>query len=168
MIVYKYDIETKELIQELEINEAYGTNLPFTTTVKPLAKKEGFAVCFDDTEWEYIEDNRNTVVYDKETKEESEVDYLGKIKEGATISKPEQFDIWDYSSNSWVEDIKAKRRYGINTQISEAKSYLSDTGWYIERLNDPSSGKAIPEEVLAKRAEARELINTLEAELGGL
>ena len=56
----------------------------------------------------------------------------------------------------------------INTQISEAKSYLSDTGWYIERLNDPSSGKAIPEEVLAKRAEVRELINTLEAELGGL
>ena len=56
----------------------------------------------------------------------------------------------------------------INTQIAEAKQYLADTGWYIERLNDPSSGKAIPEEVLAKRAEARELINTLEAELGGL
>ena len=55
----------------------------------------------------------------------------------------------------------------INKQIQEAKSYLSDTGWYIERLNDPSSGKAIPEEVLAKRAEARELINTLEAELNG-
>ena len=59
------------------------------------------------------------------------------------------------------------RTVEINTQISEAKSYLSDTGWYIERLNDPSSGKAIPEEVLAKRAEVRELINTLEAELGG-
>lgn len=48
------------------------------------------------------------------------------------------------------------------------KDYLADTGWYIERLNDPSSGKAIPEEVLAKRAEARELINILEAELGEL
>ena len=45
------------------------------------------------------------------------------------------------------------------------KGYLADTGWYIERLNDPSSGKAMPEEVLAKRAEARELINILEAEL---
>ena len=56
----------------------------------------------------------------------------------------------------------------INTQIAEAKSYLAETGWYVERLNDPSSGKAIPEEVLAKRAEARELINTLEVQLGGL
>ena len=52
----------------------------------------------------------------------------------------------------------------INKQIQEAKTYLASTAWYIERLNDPSSGKAIPEEVLAKRAEARELVNTLEAE----
>lgn len=62
------------------------------------------------------------------------------------------------------EELRIKE---INIQISEAKSYLADTGWYVERLNDPSSGKAIPEEVLEKRAEARELINTLEAELGG-
>lgn len=53
----------------------------------------------------------------------------------------------------------------INKQIQEAKAYLASTAWYIERLNDPSSGKAIPEEVLAKRAEARVLINTLEIEL---
>ena len=168
MKVYKYDIETKEFIQELEINEAYGTNLPFTTTIKPLAKKDGFAICFNGTKWEYIEDNRNTVVYNKETKQESKIDYLGKIKDDVTTLKPEQFDKWDYETNSWIEDIEAKNRYEISTQISEAKQYLADTGWYIERLNDPSSGKAIPEEVLAKRAEARELINTLEAELGGL
>ena len=56
----------------------------------------------------------------------------------------------------------------LQQQIQEAKTYLASTAWYVERLNDPSSGKAIPEEVLAKRAEARELINTLEVELGGL
>ena len=53
----------------------------------------------------------------------------------------------------------------INKQIQEAKTYLTDTAWYVERLNDPSSGKAIPEEVSVKRAEAREVINALEAEL---
>ena len=52
--------------------------------------------------------------------------------------------------------------------IQIANQYLASTGWYVERLNDPSSGKAIPEEVITKRAEARELINTLEAELGVL
>ena len=53
----------------------------------------------------------------------------------------------------------------INKQIQEAKTYLASTAWYVERLNDPSSGKVLPEEVLTKRAEARDLINTLEAEL---
>lgn len=52
--------------------------------------------------------------------------------------------------------------------IQIANQYLASTGWYVERLNDPSSGKAIPEDVVLKRAEARELINILEAELGVL
>ena len=53
----------------------------------------------------------------------------------------------------------------LQIKINEAKEYLTDTGWYVERLNDPSSGKEVPEDILVKRAEARELINTLEAEL---
>ena len=80
------------------------------------------------------------------------------IVDGDNIS----FDKVDWRTPEEIRTVE------INTQIAEAKQYLADTGWYIERLNDPSSGKAIPEEVLAKRAEARELINTLEAELGGL
>ena len=47
----------------------------------------------------------------------------------------------------------------INKQIQEAKTYLESTDWYVYRLNDPSSGKAIPEEVLTKRAEARKVVN---------
>lgn len=57
------------------------------------------------------------------------------------------------------------RLQDCNKQIADANEYLRSTGWLIERFNDPSSGKAIPEYVLTKRAEARELINTLEAEL---
>ena len=108
MIVYKYDIETKEFIQELEINEAYGTNLPFTTTANPLTKKDGFAVCFNGTKWEYVEDNRDKTVYVKATKEELKVDYLGKIKDEHTLLIPKQFDKWDYAQSKWIEDkIKA-------------------------------------------------------------
>ena len=67
MKIYKYDIQTKEFLEDLEINEAYGTNLPFTTIIKPLAKKDGFAICFNGTKWEHIEDNRNKTVYIKAT-----------------------------------------------------------------------------------------------------
>ena len=62
---------------------------------------------------------------------------------------------------------KLEKLFNVFT-IKIHKDYLEDTAWYIERLNDPSSGKAVPQEVLDKRAEARELINTLEMELGVL
>lgn len=41
-----------------------------------------------------------------------------------------------------------------------AKTYLKETGWYIERLNDPSSGKEVPEEVLFLRFEARKILSS--------
>lgn len=168
MIVYKYDTENKEFLQELEINEAYGINLPFTTTIKPLAKKDGFAVCFNGTEWEYIEDNRNTVVYNKETKQESRIDYLGKIKEDVTTLKPEQFDKWDYTTNSWVCDEVAKDKYELEIKIAEAKAYLSSTDFYMTIDKYAELDEARKVELTTKRAEARKLTNTLEIELEGL
>ncbi len=113
MKIYKYDITTKEFIQELEINEAYGTNLPFTTTVKPLAKKDGFAICFNGTKWEYVEDNRDKTVYVKATKDELKVDYLGKIKDEHTLLIPKEFDEWDYAQNKWIENIEKKETQRI-------------------------------------------------------
>ena len=53
----------------------------------------------------------------------------------------------------------------LQVKINEALHYLASTAWYVERLSDPSSGKVIPEDVVAKRAEARELINAIEAQL---
>jgi hypothetical protein len=125
MIVYKYDTQTKEFIQELEINEAYGTNLPFTTEIKPLSKKDGFTVCFNGTKWEYVEDNRNKAVYSKETKQESKVSYLGKIKDDVTTLKPEQFDKWDYETNSWVCDEVEKEKARVQSINSYTQSFIT-------------------------------------------
>lgn len=66
-----------------------------------------------------------------------------------------------------INEEKLEKLFKVFT-IKIHKDYLEDTKWYIDRLNDPSSGKAVPAEVLTKRAEARELINTLETELGVL
>lgn len=125
MKVYKYNTQTKEFLEELEINEAYGTNLPFTTTIKPLAKKDGFAICFNGTKWEYVEDNRNTVAYSKETKQESKIDYLGKIKEDVTALKPEQFDKWDYKTNNWVCDEVEKEKARVQNINSYTQSHIT-------------------------------------------
>ena len=111
--IYRYDITTKEFLEELEINEAYGSNLPFTTTVKPLAKKDGFAICFNGDKWEYVEDNRNKTIYVKDTKQELKVDYLEKIKDEHTLLNPKQFDEWDYTQNQWIENIEKKETQRI-------------------------------------------------------
>ena len=49
-------------------------------------------------------------------------------------------------------EIAANAQQVIN---SEALAYLASTAWYVERLNDPSSGKAIPQDILDARAKAR-------------
>ena len=128
MKVYKYDIDTKEFLEELEINEAYGSNLPFTTTVKPLAKKDGFAICFDGTKWEHIEDNRNKTIYVKDTKQELKVDYLGKIKDEHTLLVPKEFDEWDYIQNKWIENIEKKETQRV--QQIEDKCNQSIVAFY--------------------------------------
>jgi len=40
----------------------------------------------------------------------------------------------------------------------EAQQYLNDTDWYIIRANDPSSGVAVPQDIIDSRADAREIL----------
>lgn len=46
----------------------------------------------------------------------------------------------------------------LQTKLQEATQYLDSTDWYVTRLTETS--KAIPEDVLAKRAEARLTLNS--------
>lgn len=133
--IYRYDITTKEFLEELQINEAYGTNLPFTTTVKPLAKKDGFAICFNDTKWEHIEDNRNKTVYVKDTKQELKVDYLGKIKDEHTLLVPNQFDEWNYAQNKWVENIKKKETQRVQEIESKCNQAIEPVYPIYKQIN---------------------------------
>ena len=59
---------------------------------------------------------------------------------------------------------KLEKLFNLFT-IKIHKDYLEDTKWYIDRLNDPSSGKVVPAEVLTKRAFARKEINRCEEAL---
>ena len=135
--LYIFTNDTKEFLQELEINQAYGTNLPFTTTVKPLAKKDGFAIYFNGTKWEYVEDNREKTVYVKDTKEELKVDYLGKIKDAHTILIPKEFYEWDYTQNKWIENIEKKETQRIQEIKSKASELILARYSIIWQLNHP-------------------------------
>lgn len=109
--------------------------------------------------------NKQNEIFDipnlKESIEKAENQGLIKLTNKqleAYSSKPE---LGSWNGNEWDIDEEAK----LQNKIQESKTYLASTAWYVERLNDPSSGKAIPEEVLTKRAEAREEINRCEEAL---
>ena len=57
------------------------------------------------------------------------------------------------------------RKEEINTQITEAKAYLSSTDFYMTVDKYTELDEARKVELTTKRAEARELINTLEADI---
>lgn len=78
----------------------------------------------------------------------------------------EDSDLYSYHQTFTMETNEEILEKKYNQMlIALYKEYLEDTKWYIDRLNDPSSGKAVPEEVLVKRAFAREEINRCEEEL---
>lgn len=80
------------------------------------------------------------------------------ILDGENIS----FDKVDWRTDAEI------RTSEINTQIAESKTYLSSTDFYmtIDKYAELDEGRKA--ELTTKRAEARQLINTLEAELGTL
>ena len=147
--IYRYDITTKEFIEELEINQNYGSNLPFTTSIKPKAQKVGLIQCFNETsqKWEYVEENRGKTIYSKTTKEELKVDYLGKIKDEHTLLIPKQFDKWDEISKNWIEDIELKKEYEKSLipktiTLRQARLYLLSIGLLDDLENIISQNRA--------------------------
>lgn len=113
---YSYDPITKELLGSFEYFWAIGTGLAANSTqLQPLESKQGFAVIYDEESatWSYIEDLRGTKVFSTSTQQESEIDYIGPIKEGFTTMKPTSiFETWTgetWADQRTAEEIEAER-----------------------------------------------------------
>lgn len=115
--LYSFSEDTKEFCAEFEYFWAVGTGLAANSTqLQPLPQKDGFAIIFDEQnqQWKYLEDHRGTKVYSTEDQKESDVDYLGKIKDGFTIVAPTStFETWtgfEWHDQRTVEEIAAYNR----------------------------------------------------------
>ena len=102
------------------------------TTIKPPTISEKEVAIFDKTknQWMIKEDHRGETYYNKETKEEAVINFIGEIPSDFYISftsiKPpdEQFIKWD--KNNWVIDQVLKEEYEVEIKISnlrEIKTY---------------------------------------------
>jgi hypothetical protein len=143
-----YDKSTKEFLESKQLDKAFGTSLPSTTIKEPLAKKDFFAICFNEekNEWEYIEDNRNKIIYSSADKSETKIDYLGAIKDGFTFNRPKEFDKWN--GTTWeadIDSIKTSKLLKINNDCNTAIisgfkcSALGSEYFYYSTLEEQSS-----------------------------
>ena len=117
----------------VQVDTAYGHIFSDMIDLKPI-------LSFTFTDLYYNENDGRYTVDDTYMTEEQKAEIVNALN---LIEPPLE----------WVKWVKG------NTYTS----YLADTSWYIERLNDPSSGKPIPEEVLNKRAIAREQLSLIKA-----
>ena len=135
MLEYFYDIDTKEFtysaevfIDPLESQNAGHDVYMFSanaTTLEPLEPKDGFAVVFNGTDWEYIEDHRGTIVW-KSYEESMEIRELGAIPDGWSTEQPKKpLDVNDY--DAIMEQHITDTRYARGYTTREPTEFLSSS-----------------------------------------
>ena len=96
--------------------------------------KEGFHPCEKKGSWVLVEDHRDEIVYNIETKESSKIDYLGPIKTGFTLLIPFQFSKWN--GKKWVLDANEQTTFKIKQNKSLKNSLLNEANENISILQD--------------------------------
>lgn len=123
MLEYFYTEETKEYTHAEEVftdpleSQKQGTTVYMfsanATTQEPLERKEGYAVVFNGTEWEYIEDHRGQIVW-KSYSENMQIRELGPIPDGWTVEQPEKpitMDDYDAAMEAHITSARVARGY---------------------------------------------------------
>ena len=114
MTIYTYDRVTGEYIGQGSADPSPaepGKYLfpAFSTEIEPPAAKAGFARCFVNGAWTYVEDHRGTTIYETSTATETTVTELGPIPVGYTDLVPCSDPIW--TGPEWTVDVmKLKAR----------------------------------------------------------
>ena len=105
IIAYSYDSEDFHLVGSFEYHWAIGTGLAAqSTNIKPPSFSAGKIPIFneDQQKWSIVDDYRLQMAYSTTDKMEVRIDYVGELKDGFTLSKPNtQFDVWN--GQYWID-----------------------------------------------------------------
>lgn len=124
---YNYDHLTGEFVGEGQATISPMTGLPacFTLDKPPREKKGSVRVYNKNSEkWEYVEDNRGKIAYQKNTTFPFIISTLGPVSDDLTFEPPQnEFSKWNGSS--WDEDKEAELK-SISSVNKYKKSMLFD------------------------------------------
>lgn len=109
----KIATETKKLkYKVIQLEDRDEEILPYNciNSEKKLKDKKGFVQRWNGNEFEYVEDNRGTTVYDTETKQNTVVSYVGKLQENHVTEAPKKFQKFNKKTQKWEYDETAKEK----------------------------------------------------------
>ena len=124
MKIYNYDGQTKEFTDKGYAQPNPKKDGEFllpsnATTLEPLEPKDGFAIVWNGTSWEYVEDNRGKI-WEKATAQELECELLGALDTPYTKIPPLEFkegfkcvwkvDKWEYEELLEIEIVSITNR----------------------------------------------------------
>ena len=105
IIAYSYDSKDFHLVGSFEYHWAIGTGLAAqSTNIKPPSFSASKIPIFneDQQKWSIVDDYRLQMAYSTTDKMEVRIDYVGELKDGFTLSKPDtQFDVWN--GQYWID-----------------------------------------------------------------
>lgn len=143
-LYYTYNKETL-IVNQKGISTTRFSALPEyprdALLVKPLELKDGYVVCVCDfvngrpTATEYVADHRGKTIYNKANPLESkQVEKLGEIEDGWTLSKPpHQYVTWSEALDDWQVDTQAKYEAELQQVANTRESLYVQM---VDRLNN--------------------------------
>ena len=134
MINYYFDNtnEMRPYTHQLDAND--GT-LPPDNALRIVPEfKEGYHPCEKNGIWLQVEDHRDEIVYDIETKASAKVDYLGEIREGFTLLEPFPFSKWN--GKKWILDEDEQKAFKIKQNKAQKNLLLNEANENISILQD--------------------------------
>ena len=135
MQIYNYDEKTKEFISEavaeLDPIEKKPLIPANATAIEPLAKKDGFAVCFNEKSqaWEYKKDLRGKEFWNKTDGSSVVVDTLDFDTKNYITIPPKENQIMQ--NGKWIDDIKTLKKEMI-TLVHQKKDELNFSNYEFE------------------------------------
>lgn len=133
---YYYDAATSEYMGWSDEYINIGVSMPGNSTdIDPGDNSTGEVAIFSNDGWEWKADYRGDTVYSTEDGVTSEVDYIGDIKKGYTVTAPgSKYDKWD--GEKWVTDREAQHAANIaaaevdkQSKIDQANDYMNSKQW---------------------------------------
>lgn len=117
------------------------------TLTPPPPAKDGFAIVLKDGKWEYEEDHRGQVYYDKTTRGKVEIKELGPISSNLTSLVPtSDHDRWNATLGKWELDTDSKNK----ADAEEFKSYKNKLVEKLKNTADLASKPLFDEFPLAE------------------